>query len=91
MESRKQASTSVTKKADYSHLRELSNQAPLLVTLDQEIQRYDNLLNVVHSSLGMLRQAIQGQIIMSEKLENAFNSMLNNKVPSLWRVSNATT
>lgn len=83
----RETGSSKLKKSECSRLGELSNQSPLLVTLHQEIQRYDRLLSLVHSSLGMLLLAIQGQIIMTDTLENAFNSLLNNTVPSQWRVS----
>ena len=73
-------------KSDYSGLRGVGSQPTLLVTLDQEIQRFDRLLDLVHTSLDLLCLAVKGQIIMTKALEDTFNSLLNNVVPAQWKV-----
>lgn len=56
----------------------------LAVFLQQEVDRFNNLLGVIKKSLKLLQQAIQGTVVMSMELEAMFNSFLNNKVPANW-------
>ncbi|EDO28628.1 predicted protein, partial [Nematostella vectensis] len=51
-----------------------STQSTLLVVLDQELNRIDRLLQVIHTSLSSLRQAVKGTLVMSEALEQAFEA-----------------
>ena len=51
----------------------------------QELIRYNNLLNVVRSSLYGLQKAIKGEVVMSQDLENVFNAMYDGKIPNLWK------
>ncbi|EDO42194.1 predicted protein [Nematostella vectensis] len=62
-----------------------STQSTLLVVLDQELNRIDRLLQVIHTSLSSLRQAVKGTLVMSEALEQAFEALLNNQVPLEWK------
>ncbi|XP_007947093.1 dynein axonemal heavy chain 6 [Orycteropus afer afer] len=56
----------------------------LTTVLGQEVDRFNNLLKLIHSSLETLNKAIAGLVVMSEEMEKVYNSFLNNQVPSLW-------
>ncbi|XP_068841823.1 dynein axonemal heavy chain 14-like [Capricornis sumatraensis] len=57
----------------------------LLTFLIQEIERFDQLLSIIHKSLKDLRLAIKGEIILTQELEEIYDSFLNTKVPKLWQ------
>lgn len=57
---------------------------PLSTVLLQEVERFNNLLTVITESIERLIEAINGTKIMSATLDNVYNSLLNNQVPSLW-------
>ncbi|GCB82196.1 hypothetical protein scyTo_0021954, partial [Scyliorhinus torazame] len=63
----------------------LANSA-LLTILRQEIHRFNRLLSVVCSSLRSLCLAVKGQIILTDALEDAYNSFLSMKMPTLWQL-----
>lgn len=54
------------------------------VFCEQEIVRFNILLNVMRKSLIMLDRAIEGTVVMSMELEQMFNNFLDGKVPSMW-------
>ncbi|KAM6202366.1 dynein axonemal heavy chain 6 [Rhynchocyon petersi] len=56
----------------------------LTTVLGQEVDRFNNLLKLIHTSLETLNKAIAGFVVMSEDMEKVYNSFLNNQVPSLW-------
>uniref|UniRef100_A0A8C5NZ98 Dynein, axonemal, heavy chain 6 n=1 Tax=Jaculus jaculus TaxID=51337 RepID=A0A8C5NZ98_JACJA len=56
----------------------------LTTVLSQEVDRFNNLLKLIHISLETLNKAIAGLVVMSEEMEKVYNSFLNNQVPSLW-------
>ncbi|MXQ83245.1 hypothetical protein E5288_WYG018809 [Bos mutus] len=56
----------------------------LTTVLGQEVDRFNNLLRLIHTSLDTLNKAIAGLVVMSEEMEKVYNSFLNNQVPSLW-------
>ena len=58
--------------------------SPLNVVLLQEIQRYNALLTVMRTSLVDLNKAIQGLVVMSADLEEAFTCIFEARVPPLW-------
>lgn len=55
--------------------------------LRQEINRFDRLLKVIHSSLSSLRLAVKGEVLMSEQLDEIYNALLSNRVPKAWEVT----
>ncbi|XP_043340601.1 dynein axonemal heavy chain 14 [Cervus canadensis] len=57
----------------------------LLTFLIQEIERFDQLLSIIHKSLKDLQLAIKGEIILTQELEEICDSLLNIKVPKLWQ------
>nr|XP_031294136.1 dynein heavy chain 14, axonemal [Camelus dromedarius] len=57
----------------------------LLTFLTQEIERFDKLLFVIHKSLKDLQLAVKGEIILTQELEEIYDSFLNTKVPALWQ------
>ncbi|ELK07669.1 Dynein heavy chain 6, axonemal [Pteropus alecto] len=56
----------------------------LTTVLGQEVDRFNSLLKLIHTSLETLDKAIAGLVVMSEEMEKVYNSFLNNQVPSLW-------
>ncbi|XP_066430422.1 dynein axonemal heavy chain 6 isoform X1 [Eleutherodactylus coqui] len=56
----------------------------LTTVLGQEVDRFNNLLNVLKNSLQTLNKAIAGFVVMSEEMERMYKSFLNNQVPTLW-------
>ncbi|XP_072807658.1 dynein axonemal heavy chain 6 isoform X2 [Vicugna pacos] len=56
----------------------------LTTVLGQEVDRFNSLLKLIHTSLDTLSKAIAGFVVMSEEMEKVYNSFLNNQVPSLW-------
>ena len=52
----------------------------LTVVLLHEVERYNLLLAKIHSSMENLQKAIKGFIIMSDELENIFQSLITNQV-----------
>ena len=68
-------------------LKDHPNQSAFLTVLRQEINRFDRLLGIIHWSLSSLRLAVKGEVLMSEELEETYDALLSNRVPSSWRVS----
>ncbi|XP_075057079.1 dynein axonemal heavy chain 14 [Mixophyes fleayi] len=57
----------------------------LVTVLHQEIDRFNHLLSVIHSSLRALQQAVRGEIILNKVLEEVYNSLGKLKVPTVWQ------
>lgn len=64
----------ILKKDDKGRIQSLST------VLLQEIDRYNILLKLIHSSMQNLQKAIKGIVVMSEALEEVFKSFMNNQV-----------
>ena len=58
--------------------------SPLHVTLFQEVERYNVLINNVLSTLKLLKKGIKGLVVMSADLDAVFHALANNKVPGLY-------
>jgi len=52
--------------------------------LVQEAKRYNDLLEIVQSTLENLLKALKGLVVMSEQLELMALSLFNNKIPENW-------
>ncbi|XP_044147930.1 LOW QUALITY PROTEIN: dynein axonemal heavy chain 14 [Bufo gargarizans] len=57
----------------------------LLTILRQEIDRFNHLLSVMHSSLRAVQQAIRGEVILNRGLEDVYGALASLKVPALWQ------
>ncbi|XP_019514558.1 PREDICTED: dynein heavy chain 14, axonemal-like [Hipposideros armiger] len=57
----------------------------LLTFLKQEMERFDKLLFVIHESLKDLQLAMKGQIILTQELEEIYDSFLQTRVPAFWQ------
>ena len=57
---------------------------PLTIVLFQEIDKYNNLLTKIDSTLKELKGAIEGTSIMSNESDEIYNSLLVNKIPLSW-------
>ncbi|XP_053375273.1 dynein axonemal heavy chain 6-like isoform X4 [Mercenaria mercenaria] len=64
----------------------MSNSA-LVTVLRQEIDRFNNLLSIIHTTMKSLILAIKGEVIMSEPLEEAYNALLSQGVPQKWKTA----
>jgi len=57
---------------------------PLNIFLRQEIERMQKVISIVRTTLKQLLLAIDGTIVMSDQLTNAFNNMYDARVPKQW-------
>lgn len=51
----------------------------------QELARFNNLIDVIKSSLQTLIKALEGKILITADLEKLLTSITNNGVPDMWR------
>jgi hypothetical protein len=63
---------------------EPSTPSSLSIVLSQEMVRFNNLLTVIKSSLSELEKAIGGVVVMSQTIEDIYNSVLFEIVPQQW-------
>ena len=79
---------SVLSEADLMAMRDIKKicQSALFTVLRQEIDRFNNLLQIIHKCLQQLIQAIKGEVVMSEVLEDAYSALLQHRVPGQWKV-----
>lgn len=69
----------------HAAVERVTSNSALITVLRQEIDRYNNLLFIIETSLKELILAIKGEVIMSEPLEEAYNAILIQKVPQRWK------
>merc|ERR1711988_843880 len=63
----------------------------LAIVLQQEMIKFNRLLNRMNSSLVDIKKAINGFIVMSSDLDAMYTSCMNNQLPDIWdKVSFAT-
>ncbi|XP_026666919.1 dynein heavy chain 6, axonemal [Ceratina calcarata] len=66
-------------------IRDSAGRLPSMTTvLVHEVERYNILLQKIHSSIDKLQKAIKGFVVMSEELESVFIAFINNQVPQMW-------
>ena len=58
----------------------------LITFLRQEVDRMNKLLETISKSLTQLCRAVKGEIIMSEELEDIYHSILEQTIPTTWKV-----
>ena len=58
--------------------------SPLHVTLFQEVERYNILINNILSTLSLLKKGIKGLVVMSADLDAIFDALASNKVPGIY-------
>lgn len=58
---------------------------PLTIVLYQEIHRYNKLVTTVRNSIDQLILGIQGLVVMSDELDDLFQSLFEGRVPNLWK------
>ncbi|XP_071080158.1 dynein axonemal heavy chain 6-like [Haliotis cracherodii] len=66
---------------------EVIGNSALITVLRQEIDRFNNLLHVIHTSLAALILAVKGEIIMSDMLEDAYKALLTQTIPQQWKTA----
>jgi dynein heavy chain, axonemal len=52
--------------------------------LTQEVERFNNLLKLVKTTLRDVQRALLGEMVMSEELEAMGDSLVNGLVPNMW-------
>ncbi|XP_051041734.1 dynein axonemal heavy chain 14 [Phodopus roborovskii] len=57
----------------------------LITFLSQEIERFNKLLSIIHKSLKDLQLAVKGESILTQDLEETYDSFLRARVPKLWQ------
>lgn len=64
--------------------KQFDTPSPTQVVLLQELERFNLLLEEMHSSLFDLKRALNGEIGMSQNLDDLASSMFNGFVPPSW-------
>jgi dynein heavy chain len=59
----------------------------MITVLNQEIKRYNKLLETILKTTKELIKALKGESMISSTTENIFNSFLLQKIPLIWEVS----
>ncbi|XP_055861319.1 dynein axonemal heavy chain 8-like isoform X4 [Biomphalaria glabrata] len=67
-----------------AQLKKMGNLQPLNIFLRQEIDRMQKIITIVRLTLGDLKLAIEGTIIMSENLRDALDNLFDARVPKRW-------
>ena len=68
-----------------ARLKKMGAITPMNIFLRQELDRMQRVIRTVRSTLSDLLLAIDGTIIMSEKLRDALDNMYDARVPKAWR------
>ena len=58
--------------------------SPLHITLFQEVEQYNILIETVLRTLKLLKKGIKGLVVMSADLDAIFDALASNKVPALY-------
>ena len=71
-------------KIQYKHIDIDNSTSPLYIVMLQEIERYNELLKVIHHTLDDLSKGIKGLVVISNTLEDIQISLLRKQVPIPW-------
>ena len=63
----------------------VSYEQSMNTVLNQEMIRFNGLINILRSSLKDMKRAIKGEILLSSQLESALNSLFDGRVPLMWK------
>lgn len=66
-------------------LTRLGSLLPMTIFLRQELDRMGKVLKKVRTTLQDLKLAVEGTIIMSAALREAFDAMYDARVPESWK------
>lgn len=66
-------------------MAKLGSLLPMTIFLRQELDRMGRVLKKVRSTLQDLKLAVEGTIIMSTGLREAFDAMYDARVPESWK------
>eukprot|EP00826_Nyctotherus_ovalis_P009733 TRINITY_DN12574_c0_g1_i11.p2 TRINITY_DN12574_c0_g1~~TRINITY_DN12574_c0_g1_i11.p2 ORF type:complete len:251 (+),score=87.89 TRINITY_DN12574_c0_g1_i11:279-1031(+) len=58
----------------------------LSVVLLHEMEKYNNLLDLMETSLTNLQKAVTGEVVMSQELDGIYTCFLMLKVPPTWKI-----
>ena len=58
----------------------------LSVVLMHEMEKYNNLLDIMEISLINLEKAVTGEVVMSQELDDMYTCFLMLKVPPAWKI-----
>ncbi|XP_071789676.1 dynein axonemal heavy chain 6-like isoform X2 [Asterias amurensis] len=72
-------------KEDPFNPSEAETPSALLTVLRQEMDRFNRLLTIIHTTLNALCLAINGEVVMSETLEEMYKALLHHRVPRTWQ------
>lgn len=64
----------------------LSFTSAVATVMEQEHVRFDHLLSIVTTSLRSLCDAMKGDVLFTEQLEDVAKAISHNRVPKLWQV-----
>jgi len=62
----------------------------LNIVLEQEVERYKKLLHVILTTLRTLKKAIAGFVVMGERMEKLYKSVMNSQVGKLYEKQQLT-
>ncbi|KAL8598267.1 hypothetical protein ACOMHN_035217 [Nucella lapillus] len=71
----------------YSTSQSILGNNALVTVLRQEMDRFNQLLTTIHTTLTTLVLAIKGEVIMSDLLEEAYNALLRQEIPPQWKAA----
>lgn len=72
--------------ADLNKLKPIHRDNSLNFTLHLDVQRYNNLLNIIKTELNLVKKSILGLHAFDDNVIQTFNNILHNKIPDHWEV-----
>lgn len=69
---------------DSDNKEKKGKQSPMHVFLNQEIRRYQVVYNMLIKAIQEIIMAIEGQLIMTEEIDEAIEALYRGKIPNSW-------